>query len=419
MTHQRTLHRAVLWLGLLATIACDQGVQSLQDTALVVATVRVRLANDPAAFLPKDASTTAAHTPHWRVGLVWAGEAKTDRFCLTAMQEMLGKGKSGPVDPATAQVVAQGCPDPFGFVPAVLGPSAPIQPGGEAQLTFLDLPTSKALVGTPDSRVGYAAVVLWDDRDCKHDGILQFTRSSRLDFAPPDNPTDTPKAPTTTSGGGGSGGGGSGGPGNGGGPGGGTAVITDNGCSGGGGGMGGMGGAGGGSGAAVDYVYATSFLSMLKPHTRLGYREGSWLKGILFYPIIGCEPPELFSIIDVSGPPTAAVCTYAKLQDRVIELAAEASETVRSVQCVQQAARYQAPPKELKLTTPWVCADKNHLVFVNPPGPCKGLNHFLLKGCRDDPKCDVAEWDIQPKDVPEWWPCANAPDPATETGAKK
>ena len=35
---------------------------------------------------------------------------------------------------------------------------------------------------------------------------------------------------------------------------------------------------------------------------------------------------------------------------------------------------------------------------------CVGLSHFVLRGCRNDPTCNVPAWDITAT-PPSWWPC--------------
>lgn len=359
-------------------VGCDQGVQSLADTATSVARISVRLTNDPAVYQAKDPSATTAETMHMRIGVLWLGLPSVDVQCLEAYQASLGVGE--PLDASMTAVVAAGCGDVFATAPGQVGPSVPVVPNQVATIEFLDLPSSNSLVGLPGNRVAYAGLVLFDDRN--KSGVLELQQ-----VALPSSLTGTEQM-------GPGGGGGEGGGGGGGGP---------------GSGMGGQ-----VKPKKIDYIYGASFVSMIKPNTRLAYREGTWDLGKLFYPILGCaEPPIGFSWIDATGLPTKATCNYTTLPDRVVDLAAAPSETVTSVACRQRAATYLAPPKEWTPTTPWACVDKNHLVFANDPGPCKALTHIALKGCFNSATCKEPQWDMS-EVPPKWWPCSNAAEPKTK-----
>ena len=37
--------------------------------------------------------------------------------------------------------------------------------------------------------------------------------------------------------------------------------------------------------------------------------------------------------------------------------------------------------------------------------PCRSLTHYVLRGCREDPTCDVPEWDFTMA-PPRWWQCS-------------
>ena len=39
--------------------------------------------------------------------------------------------------------------------------------------------------------------------------------------------------------------------------------------------------------------------------------------------------------------------------------------------------------------------------------PCRGLTHYVLRGCDDEKRidCELPSWDFT-QDPPEWWPCA-------------
>ncbi len=383
-----TARFASLAIGVLLLGSCDQGVQSLTDTATPVARIQVRLANDPGLFQAQaptpstdaagDPSATVDQTMHMRIGLLWLDAPSADPLCLQAFQATLGVG--APLDASQTAVVKAGCEDVFAVAPFARttgqpGPSVAVTPGEVKTITLLDLPSGNVLIGKPPDRVGYAALVLFDDRD--QSGELELPQVGLYTSL------------TNTNG-----------DGKGGGP---------------GGGGGGPGMMGGDKPRVADYIYGATFVSMAKPNTRLVYREGAWgVNLLLFYPFLGCAAPQVgMSWLDASGPPNKSVCQFETLPNRIVDLSAGPTETVRSVACRQRAEHYREPPDSWKPLTPWACISKNEMVVAADPGACKGLTHLLIKGCSTSATCKKPEWGDNAV-PPTWWPCNDAPEPKTK-----
>lgn len=344
----------------LALVGCNVGLKGLDETDLTpLATLTVQTTGDFQKLRPPE---TLAETPRLRVALVWAGVPDPDRFCLE--NALLGFGMPG--DASTTAVVAAGCPDVLGFVPALASVVIPIEPGVAAKMDLLSLPTAEVLVGAPEGRVAYGSLVVFDDRNGNDALDLMRTQVADQGHGP------------------GSGGGGGGGPGS------------------------GMGGDQ--PKEPVDFVYGASFVTMRQGHTRVAFREGTFDLASYFYPTIGCDPPaQGFSIRKVVGLPTASTCQSFSFDAQAVEIPLQATETVREVACNSVKARYRDVQEAPVLTTPWVCDGPNHLVVANVAGDCRGLGHFLLKGCEDDPNCETPSWDVTAT-PPHWWPCIGVPE---------
>ncbi len=395
-----TLRHAWLWLALLAATSCTDKLIGLQDTLTPLGQVHVVVKGDLGPLRPKG---TEAETPRLRVALVWGQTYVAETFCWL---------NSLPGDPSATAVAAAGCRDVAGFVPQLVGANAAVGADGTATIDLLNLPTAEVMVGTVDARIAYGSILVYDDRD--GNGTLDLHRPNRQQ------------------------------------------------------GPGGQGGGGGpptgpqGPDKKVDYVYGASFLSMTLPDKRIAFREGTFAESA-FYPRQGCSPPPVgfsvlgaggFSIADVllalktGGLPAETNCSTETLEQAVVEIALQATETVRDVACTTGgggatgsganassssagSARYQQPPTTTSkdpspdLKQPWVCQstrpkakpgtpapttpDNFELVLAQPPADCKGLTHFILRGCSNDANCKAPQWD-QTAHPPSWWPC---PKPGT------
>lgn len=386
--------------GLLLLASCSDRLVGLHDTLTPLGRIHVLVHGDLASLRP---AGTEAETPRLRVALVWGQQYMAETFCwLHAL----------PGDPSATAVAAAGCRDVAGFVPQLVGDDVDVTPEVPTTIDLLNLPTAEVMVGSVDSRVAYGSLLVYDDRD--GNGTLDLHRTIR--------PQDQP-------------------PGKGGGPG---------------------GPKGGEPAKKVDFVYGASFVSMTLPDKRIAFREGTFDATSAFYPRAGCsEPPVGYSVLGAGGfsiadviasvlklenPPETA-CTNQSLDDGVVEIALQATETMRDVACTvvraagsgsatssAGSANYREPSeKSPDLRQPWVCQSTRHaakagagglvqpptttpdnieMVLAMPPSDCKQLVHYVLRGCSNDANCATPQWDLSAK-PPAWWPCpiggANTP----------
>jgi hypothetical protein len=330
-----------------------------------LATVRIQATGDFASV-----QSPRAPDPTLRAGLVWAAQWLTEPLCVL------------PADDAqVAAVIAAGCRDPFGFVPDRVGINAPLAPDGSATLDLFDLPAADVMIGDVTARIAYASLVIYDDRD--GNGTLTLGRPARLAGREDDRPED-------------------------------PGVSTS------------------------DVVYASSFVSMTEPDTRLAFREGAFSNSAAFYPRNGCgEPLPSFSIVSAGGF-TAAAAIAAQLRgelpledpatcrersmDEPVALAfrppTELSEVACAPRRTDSSVRYRQPPIDSPNLSDrtFACAEIPDFGSGQTDGmiqlvisgratdSCKGVTHYVLRGCRNDPACALPEWDITAT-PPSWWPC--------------
>lgn len=314
-----------------------------------------------------------------KVALVWGRQWLVEPLCLV--------GTAIPLDPrddpnAVAAVIAAGCRDPFGFVPALDGADATFE-GSGATMPLLTLPGADLMVGDLTARVAYGSFVVYDDKN--HDGTLNIAVPNR----PPD-----------------------------------------------------FGGEGGGSGSddtmTPDLVLGASFVKMLQPDTRVTYREGAFLT-TGFYPRAGCgDPPLGFSLDSASGFTRQAAidatvmgmvpqetdvsqCMQRAPDSGPVTVALQApSPTLEELACRERTTdstvRYREPDTTAPDLTNRTTACVHHPSFGTPSDviefvvagrtedSCVGLTHYILKGCREGPDCVPPDWDhsLAP---PSWWPC--------------
>jgi hypothetical protein len=289
-----------------------------------------------------------------------------------------------PESPEAAAVIAAGCRNVFSFTPNAVAATAPFTIGVQSTIELGVLPPAELMVGDITARVAYATFVIFDDRD--HSGTLEFPRPQRL--------------------------------GNGRGPG---------------------GGPGGGE-QSKDIVYASSFVSMTEPDTRLAFREGAFVE-TGFFPRHGCNaPPAGFSIVSAGGftfedaitatlagtlPSQAAgSCSEAKANGATVSLPFRPASDVGEVACEQRrtdsSVRYRQPPMDPIDFTDRTFACTKIPKFAGEPeaegvvqlvvsgkagDACKSISHFTLVGCDDGTfSCGTYEWDLREK-KPSWWPC--------------
>ncbi len=298
----------LLWiLAAISLSGCQDQVLGMTDNSTPLATIQVQISGDFALVRAPD---TLQETPHLRAALVWGQQYVSSTFCYLY--------NALPLDPSAAAVADQGCRDPFGFVPLIVAADAPVI-DGKASIPLVYLPLATQMVGDLTGRIAHGAVVIYDDRN--GDEVLNFRRD-RQSF-----PEGVRK-----NGGGPNGGGGTVGMAN-------SASAT-------------AGSGGNGPGGLQDYIYGSSFVSMLKPDQRITFREAGFDVCAAFYPRAGCPAaPAGFSIGKAGGfsgsvaditidfltgnlPAEAAgTCQSASLSDGSIDIALQPTETFRDVMC--------------------------------------------------------------------------------------
>jgi hypothetical protein len=158
-----------------------------------------------------------------------------------------------PESPEVAAVVAAGCRESFGFIPNRAAADIPITPGVPATFDLDDLPAADLMVGDITARIAYASVIVYDDRN--GNGVLDLRHPQRQRH----------KGDST-----------------------------------------------GDANGTPDAVYGASFISMTQPDRRVAFLEGDFsaLRGVAFYPRLGCaDPPKSFSILSAGGFSAAAALT--------------------------------------------------------------------------------------------------------------
>lgn len=348
-------------------------------------------------FDVKVTGTPPAGASDLDVALVWGRQWLIEPLCIV------------PPDPrddanAVAAVKAAGCRDPFGFIPARVAASAPLDADGTATLELFALPSADLMVGDLTARVAYASLVVYDDKN--HDGTLGLA----IPFRPADFGPDQ--------------------------------------------GSGAGSGSGSGSGDlfhSPDEIEGGSFITQIHDpmgtviDQRIAYREGAFIT-TGFYPRSGCgDPPPAFSILAASGftiadaisatamgmvpqeadlsqcvqraPGSGPVAFgYGQPSDLPAVAARDLPELACTERTTDSTVRYREPPADMPDFTGRTFACVHYPSFGTPSDvielvvsgrstdSCVGLTHYILKGCREGPDCGTPDWDhsLAP---PSWWPC--------------
>jgi len=308
-----------------------------------------------------------------RVSVVWGAQWLVEPMCFLP-----------PESDAVAAAVAAGCRSPFAFTPDRVAAGIEVELNVPVALPVFDLPAPDVMVGDVTARVGYASLVVYDDRDGS--GTLELARPPRTangGFDP--GPDD--ELPVR------------------------------------------------------DIVYGASFVAMTEPDVRIAFREGRFNDGAAFYPRSGCGAPMPgFSIVAAGGfsatdalaaaaagrlpAQDPATCAERYPDDTVVPIPLRPPEEVSEVRCAQRRAsgrvRYRQPPAgsiDFAGRT-WACASipsfgggstagiVQLLVSTRAGEPCKGLTHYTLRGCDEgELECAIPEWDFTAT-PPSWWPCS-------------
>jgi hypothetical protein len=330
----------------------------------------------PLATYTVEVTGTPATPPHHlQIALVWGMQWLPEQLCVVPAQ-----------DAEVQLVLDDGCRDPFGFVPLRVETNLEVTPGVPVTVELQSLPGADVLVGDLTARVAYGSIVVYDDRD--DSGRLELARPNRLGV-----PTEGPGSDTS------------------------PTMLSD-------------------------VVLGASFVTMTAPDQRIAYREGAFSAAAAFYPRQGCgDPPPGFSVLAASGFSAAdalaaaiqgmlpderdvSQCAQAAPADVTITVPITAPGADAELACTERTAdssvRFLEPPVDKPDFSSRAIACAGW-----PPGPpgtssltelivsgrtdgkdaCKGISHFVLKGCRESPTCGTPDWDhsLAP---PTWWPCA-------------
>jgi hypothetical protein len=322
---------------------------------------------------------TVGQAPQLHVALVWGAQWLPEPFCVLP-----------PESQAAAAVVAAGCPDSFRFVPDRAGADVVVQPGVPATIALVNLPAADVMVGDVTSRVAYASLIVYDDRN--GNGTLDFHHPPRHHHH--GEPADVEDA---------------------------------------------------GAPGTRDIVYGASFISMTLPDQRVAYREGAFNAGVAFYPRNGCVLPPLpgFSILSAGGFPRPdftqpnvllaaaqgqlpaedpTTCGVAKLDEAVVTIPLQSPDGLTQLACTvgdtAGTTFYREPPANSPDVTnrAWACVGFPHLpgddagvpngqqlvVASAPTDACQSVTHYTLRGCDNDPGCAAPSWDVTAT-PPAWW----------------
>ena len=336
-----------------------------------------------------------------RIALVWGAQVQPEPFCLFPPKAVAPVHvEAGWKQPSAADVVQQGWPNGFRFVPNLADVDVAVEPDVPGTIDLINLPTAGVMVGDITGRIAYASLVVYDDRN--GNSIFDLRHPQRRDHEEHFDP---------------------------------------------------------GTPATRDIPYGASFINMNLPDQRVAYLEGTFDQTAAFYPRYGCEsspPPPAFSILSAGGYMQPSLsdfvaaalagqleetsCGVAKLDEAVVTIPLQMApdgpqswpppNALRELACTVNNADgstvYSKPDTAPDLThLDWACvgfpelpgetagvASGQQLVVAGSPSePCQYVTHYILHGCDTDPNCLSGGWDYTtPKNPPpSWWPCSRAP----------
>jgi hypothetical protein len=366
---REALQHAGFCLASLLVAGCGR-LEGFGGSAPPLASFNIVLHSDLPASSPGNVSNVHA----LRVGLVWGAQWLTEPFCVLPAES-----------PEAAAVIDAGCRDPFGFVPAAVSVSVPIEVDVPTTLTLVQLPAADVMVGDVTARVAFGSLVVFDDLD--DTGTLELATSLR---APSGGRQERP-----------------------------PPVLV----------------------SSADIIHGASFLTMTAPDQRVAYREGAFDDLSAFYPRAGCDPPlRGFSVLAAGGfsaaaglaaalagglPPEDPPCSSVVPAETTIEITARVPGEVAEVGCDERtedsSVRYREPPTNAPDLERRMVACAHLPTFDTGAGSpasdliqlvvsghsfdrCKGLTHYTLRGCREDVNCPIPDWDFTAS-PPAWWPC--------------
>jgi len=371
-------------------------IRGLDDTLTPLARVQVSLSQTQVSSLPAEVRQRL------RVGVIWAGINLPSSWCAEQLNRVfmspnqsVGERNSqsedapdehpqnsGVLTPESLEHLFQLltlCPDPLGVVPALAGPSSSISEGVEregsldVEIIFTALPPAEVIIGTPDARVAYGSLVIFDD--INEDGVLNIGFSTPPIFEKGRESSDEENDDDFKN----------------------RRRFEDEPID-------------------PDIVYGASFLTLLDSQKRLAFREGDFVESF-FYPLGGCEPPPGMSIMMVEpeevGDLEETHCQAQSIGDPLALELARPDSRLQELVCEPtpvwvSRAENLTPYLEdqgLKLT----CLSSWELAVSSTESSCKTLSIFRLVDCPShEPECDDPGWDDRAQ-PPLWWPCDALP----------
>ena len=376
----------ILYFIITLPLGCTGQLYGLDDTLTPIAQVQVSVKGEEVEQLPP------AVQARLRVGIIWLGINIPSVWCAEKLSSLLlhhqeeqevqpkedetqntnsEEDEDGDIqlDFAKLSQLLTLCRDPLGVAPTLAGPSVAIQGETDAgllhlQLTFTSLPPADVLIGSPDARVAYAALVVFDDLN--ENGVLDIGLSipplfwddpRGLDDDDQDKENDE-RAQRRF-----------------------------------------------GDLNTPDELYSASFTSLLSTHQRLIFREGDFVESF-FYPMGDCVPPQGFSMATVEGSFPSATCDTYPITTTTVLPISKPSLDRQEVICEPTEVFIfkppQAPPSE---AYEYECISSTELAAQDPTQACKNLSVIKLIDCPpSEPNCESAAWDIR-ETPPIWWPC--------------
>ena len=378
--HHCSFHLYFLFASYCLLSSCQGKIQGLDDSLTPLAELKLSIKQSELDDLPSEVRARL------RVGLVWLGINIPSTWCAEQLTQLIISLEMNPEDPPeipttlpTADLTVLSklfelCRNPFGVSPLLVGPSAPLAKTEEnglitTKLVFNTLPPAEVLIGTPDSRIAYASLVVFDDQNNNQTLDLGFSFPPIFwddQFGPDDDDSDE--------------------------------------------GQGQGQGRGRSRGWDLDEVepdtlYSASFIDLLSNQRRLVFREGQFTESF-FYPLGGCTPPQGFSIIEVEGDFQQATCQIYSMSEPSLLPLSQPSSQKQEVICEPTDVFIFQPPKLMpEEQYELICISNEELAVSDPTLSCKNLSIIKLSSCPySEPNCSNPEWD-QRDMPPSWWPC--------------
>ena len=361
-----------------ALLSCGDQLQGLAEDPKPLTSIYVQLEGSLEGLVDEESRSRL------RVGVLWAGINLPEPWCLQFLSDLIGENESDDEDgdqsredreldiepnfdelnAEALQIALSTCRDPFGVAPALPGPSVALpddltQP---IEIPIYHLPTAEVMIGTPDARVAYATLLLFEDSAQDSRLTLGETQSTR-DLSKSRRRGEEEDASPTEE-----------------------------------------------RAPQIDTVYGASFVSLLEEQVRLVFREGEFVS-TFFYPAPDCEAPPIgFSVQRVSGAfqPT---CELSSIEEPISLKIQAPSDRLQELLCEPTPDNYERFPDDPPLdSVQLTCISPIEVLATLPDSECKTLEVWTLKKCADvqEGGCDQPEWDYTAS-PPDWWPCGDAP----------